>query len=155
MSRRAFRIDLNFSNMYIFVYGTLLTSIPSSMSKFLRRKAQLVGKATTAGMLYDLGMYPGFISGEAGRVKGELYRLNPETAEMTIDMLDAYEGVTGAPEDEYRKVKVTVQVSDGGSFEAFTYEYKDAVEGKAVIPLGDYAAFYPGNAAHERFVNGE
>ena len=141
--------------MHIFVYGTLMTSIPSSMSKFLRRKGQLVGKATVPGTLYDLGMYPGFIAGGESTVKGELYRLNPDTAEMTVNMLDAYESVTGAPEDEYRKVEVTAKVSDGGSFMAFTYEYTKSVEGKPVIPLGDYAAFYPGNADHERFVNGE
>ncbi|MEM6769531.1 MAG: gamma-glutamylcyclotransferase family protein [Bacteroidota bacterium] len=141
--------------MYIFVYGTLLTSIPSSMSKFLRRRGQLIGKATVSGTLYDLGMYPGYVAGEEGRVKGELYRLNPETVEMTVDMLDAYESVTGAPEDEYRKIEVMAKVNDGGSFKAFTYEFTKSVAGKAVIPLGDYAAFYPGNEAHGRFVNGE
>lgn len=125
------------------------------MSKFLRRKAQLVGKATVLGTLYDLGMYPGFVAGGDGKVKGELYRLEAATAEMTIGMLDAYESVTGAPEDEYRKVEVTAKVSDGGSFQAFTYEFTKSLDGKTEIPLGDYAAFYQGNAAHERFVNGE
>lgn len=125
------------------------------MSKFLRRKAQLVGKATVPGTLYDLGMYPGYVATGEGRVKGELYRLDEATAEMTINMLDAYESVTGAPEDEYRKVEVSVSVGDGGSFQAFTYEFTKSVAGKAIIPLGDYAAFYPGNAQHERFVNGE
>ncbi len=141
--------------MYIFVYGTLLTSIPSSMSKFLRRKAQLIGKATVAGSLYDLGMYPGFVSGGGGRVKGELYRLEPATEEMTLQMLDAYESVTGAPEDEYQRVEVTAKVNDGGTFVAFTYEYRGDTDDKEIIPLGDYAAFYQGNTQHMRFVNGE
>ena len=155
MQHNTFAMHLNFLNMYLFVYGTLLTSIPSSMSKFLRRKGQLVGKATVTGKLFDLGMYPGYISTGSERVKGELYRLNPETAAMTVEMLDAYEGVTGAPEDEYRKIEVMAKVNDGGSFKAYTYEYKGDAAGKEAIPMGDYAAFYPGNKAHERFVNGE
>ena len=140
---------------YLFVYGTLLTGIPSSMSKFLRRRALLIGKATVAGKLYDLGMYPGFVAGGDEQVKGELYRLNAETVEETLEMLDAYESVTGAPEDEYRRIELEVQVNDGGKFGAFTYAYVKPVEDLPVIPNGNYAAFYPGNAEHQRFVNGE
>ncbi|MFT7120458.1 MAG: gamma-glutamylcyclotransferase (GGCT)/AIG2-like uncharacterized protein YtfP [Neolewinella sp.] len=141
--------------MHLFVYGTLLTGIPSSMSRFLLRRARLVGKATIPGKLYDLGMYPGYIPGDAGTVKGELFLLNETQAVQTMEMLNAYESVTGAPEDEYKKVTVKAKVGDGGSFEAMTYEFTKSVEGKMVIPLGDYGAYYPGNKAHERFVNGE
>lgn len=148
-------IGINSKLMYVFVYGTLLTTIPSSMSKFLRRRGQLVGKASVAGTLYDLGMYPGLRPGGEGRVKGELYRLIPETAAETMTMLDAYEGITGESEDEYRKIEVAVQVDDGGVFRATTYEYTGATEGKSVVPRGDYGGYFVGNAAHERFVNGE
>lgn len=140
---------------HLFVYGTLLTGIPSSMSKFLRRRAQLVGKATTSGRLYDLGMYPGFVAGPEGTVKGELYRLNEDNASETLEMLDAYEGVTGAPEDEYQRVEISVRISDGGQFRAQTYSFIKEFDDGKVIPKGDYAAFYPGNEAHQKFVNGE
>ncbi|MGB3801726.1 MAG: gamma-glutamylcyclotransferase family protein, partial [Lewinella sp.] len=71
---------MNDAANYLFVYGTLRSDIPSSMSKFLRRRATLVGKATVAGRLVDLGGYPGFLAGE-GKAKGELYRLSVEEAE--------------------------------------------------------------------------
>lgn len=141
--------------MHLFVYGTLLTGIPSSMSKFLRRRATLVGKATTPGKLYDLGMYPGFVAGGDDRVKGELYRLQEENLEETIEMLDAYESVTGAAEDEYARVEVQARIEDGGTFRAQTYVYVKELTSEPVIPNGNYAAFYAGNAEHERFVNGE
>jgi len=140
--------------MYLFVYGTLMSNIPSSMSKFLRRRATLIGKATTVGRLYDLGQYPGFVPGGEGSVKGELWRLEEERAEQTMEMLDAYESVTGGPEDEYRRVELSVSVSDGGKFLAFTYEYIKPLVKASLIPLGNYSTFYAGNEAHQEFVNG-
>lgn len=141
--------------MYLFVYGTLMSNIPSSMSKFLRRRATLIGKATTPGRLYDLGLYPGFVGGGEGFVKGELYRLEEARQDQTLEMLDAYESVTGASEDEYHRVEVTVQVNGGGTFQAQTYEFVEDVVGKTLIPRGDYPAYYPTNPDHEKFVNGE
>ncbi len=141
--------------MHLFVYGSLLSNIPSSMSKFLRRRASLVGKATTPGALYDLGMYPGFVAGGDELVKGELYHVNSENEDQTMEMLDAYESVTGEPEDEYARTEVSVQVGGGGTFKADTYVFCGDVSEKTLIPRGDYPAYYAGNAAHERFVNGE
>ncbi|TXF91181.1 gamma-glutamylcyclotransferase [Neolewinella aurantiaca] len=141
--------------MHLFVYGSLLSNIPSSMSKFLRRRATLIGKATTPGSLYDLGMYPGFVPGGEELVKGELYHINPESEALTMEMLDAYESVTGEPEDEYSRVEIAVQVSGGGTFKAETYVFMGETEGKQLIPKGDYPAYYVGNADHGRFVNGE
>lgn len=141
--------------MHLFVYGTLLSNIPSSMSKFLRRRATLIGKATTSGCLYDLGMYPGFVGGKEAQVTGELYLLNPDSMALTMEMLDAYESVTGEPGDQYRRVTVNAQVGGGGTFKAETYEYTGETKGLHLIPRGDYPSFYLNNSAHERFVNGE
>lgn len=152
---KAIAIEQKNIPMHLFVYGTLLSNIPSSMSKFLRRRASLVGKATVAGKLFDLGMYPGFVAGGEDKVVGELYLIKPENAEQTMEMLDAYESVTGEAEDEYRRIEVTAQVGGGGSFRADTYEFTGSVEGKTLIPKGNYPAFFEGNAAHSRFVNGE
>ena len=141
--------------MHLFVYGSLLSSVPSSMSKFLRRRGKLVGKATTAGRIFDLGQYPGFVAGGEERVRGELYQLEEEQMTTTLDMLDAYEGVTGEAEDEYRRITIDVRVDDGGEFRAQTYETIRPPAGFEPIARGDYLAFYRQNAAHQRFVNGE
>jgi gamma-glutamylcyclotransferase (GGCT)/AIG2-like uncharacterized protein YtfP len=141
--------------MHFFVYGTLLSNIPSSMSKFLRRRANLIGKATTAGNLYDLGMYPGFVAGGEETVTGELYYLKPDKQVQTLEMLDAYESVTGEPDDQYRRLEISVQVSGGGTFKAETYEFRGDAKGMQLIPRGDYPSYYQGNSNHEQFVNGE
>lgn len=141
--------------MHLFVYGTLLSRIPSSMSKFLRRRATLIGKATTIGKLYDLGMYPGFVGGGGAQVTGELYLLNPDSMALTMEMLDAYESVTGEPGDQYRRVTVSAQVGAGGTFMAETYEFTGETKELHLIPRGDYPSFYLNNPEHERFVNGE
>ena len=139
------------SSDYLFVYGTLLSAIPSSMSKFLRRRASLVGKATTAGQLIDLGGYPGFLAGAEGTVKGELYRMSADRAEESWALLDAYEGVSGLATEEYRKVAVAVRVADGGEFTALTYAYQHAVGDRPVIAAGDYPPFYRNNPEHRKF----
>ena len=41
----------------------------------LARGATFLGEASVAGRLLDLGRYPALVAG-AGRVKGELYRLD-------------------------------------------------------------------------------
>lgn len=124
------------------------------MSKFLRRRSKLVGKATVAGELYDLGMYPGFKAGGSGRVTGELYKLDDKRASETIEMLDAYEGVTGEKEDEYLRKEVECRVTDGGKFTAMTYISRSIPASAKQITKGNYASFYAGNSNHQKFVNG-
>ena len=145
---------MNETSDYLFVYGTLRSDIPSSMSKFLRRRARLIGKATVSGRLVDLGGYPGFVSGE-GNAKGELYRIDDDRAEETWQMLDAYEGVTGLEEEDYRRIVVDVRVGGGGKFRAYTYEYQQSVDKKQEIPNGDYPPYYRNNPAHLKFTGND
>ena len=145
---------MNESSAYLFVYGTLRSDIPSSMSKFLRRRARLIGKATVSGRLVDLGGYPGFISGE-GTTKGELYCIDEDRAVETWQMLDAYEGVTGTEDEDYRRITIDVRVAGGGRFTAFTYEYQLPAGGKAEIPNGDYPPYYRNNPEHLKFTGND
>ena len=140
--------------MYLFVYGTLLSAIPSSMAKFLRRRATLVGPATTTGTLYDLGMYPGFQVIGTDRVCGELYQLEESRRRETLEMLDSYEGVTGEPEDEYRHENIPCRLAGGREQSALTYVLKRVPKSARAIPGGDYAAFFSDAPRHQRFVAG-
>ncbi|NJC26388.1 gamma-glutamylcyclotransferase family protein [Neolewinella antarctica] len=140
--------------MNLFVYGTLLSDVPSSMAKFLRRRATLLGPATVTGKLYDLGMYPGFKTSGSGEVYGELYELAAGSEKETITMLDAYEGVTGESEDEYRRVKIDCQLNGRKSVDAQTYVSKNIPSSAKRIATGKYAKFYATNKEHQRFVNG-
>jgi gamma-glutamylcyclotransferase (GGCT)/AIG2-like uncharacterized protein YtfP len=135
---------------YLFVYGTLLSEVPSSMSKFLRRRAALIGRGTTSGRLIDLGGYPGFLS-EGGTTRGEVYRIHAERAEETWQLLDAYEGVSGLSTEEYRRDWVEVKLEHGEIVRAQTYIYQQAAGLRSVIPGGDYLPFYASNPAHRKF----
>ena len=83
------------------------------MSKFLGKRATKLGRATVSGELYDLGMYPGFKTSTGSTVRGELYELDERRAEETMSMINAYESVTGSPEDEYTLEKVACKIGGG------------------------------------------
>lgn len=120
------------------------------MSKFLRRRATLVGKATTSGSLIDLGGYPGFIT-DGGTVHGELYRIHEDRAEETWALLDAYEGASGLSSEDYRREEIEVQIKAGGKFRAMTYIYQQSLTDKPIIPKGNYPPFYRNNPDHQKF----
>lgn len=97
----------------LFVYGTLRPDAECAMGREarprLRSESQLLGSARTQGTLYDLGRYPGLGLG-SGWVVGSVYQLN--TIAKTLDWLDKYEGITGAPTDEYYRRRCAV-ISEG------------------------------------------
>jgi gamma-glutamylcyclotransferase (GGCT)/AIG2-like uncharacterized protein YtfP len=65
-----------------------------------------LGEASIAGTLYDLGAYPGVVLGGAGRVKGEVYVVEP-SVEAALDVL---EEVADDDSGEYIKRRVRVEV---------------------------------------------
>ncbi len=140
--------------MNLFVYGTLLSSVPSSMAKFLRRRAKLIGQATINGTLFDLGMYPGLTTGGSGEVVGEVYALDASRDKETLEMIDSYEGVMGEAEDEYRHEEVTCRLADGKRIAATTYVLKKPPGKAAKISGGDYEKLYKSSPAHQKFVAG-
>ena len=112
-------------SLNLFVYGTLRDDPAHEMFHVLAANAELIGEATVAGRLYDLGEYPGLVLIPDGpdRVKGELYRLNEATAVNALSVLDDYEGM--GPADplphEYRRALVTAYLADGRSMPAWAY----------------------------------
>jgi gamma-glutamylcyclotransferase (GGCT)/AIG2-like uncharacterized protein YtfP len=125
----------------LFVYGTLLPWAPGALGAVeradLRAQARDLGRATTHGHLVDLGGYPGLVDG-VGLVHGLLYDLiaNPSA---TLTWLDAYEGVTGALDDEYARCVRCVTCADGISIDAWVYMYRHAIEPTCVRPSGRWA----------------
>lgn len=94
----------------------------------LARGGTLLGEGTVAGRLLDLGRYPGLIAG-AGRVKGELYRL--DDAEL-LPVLDREEGYN------FRRSMTTVTLASGRRLRAWVYRYRGPRERAVPIPHGDY-----------------
>jgi gamma-glutamylcyclotransferase (GGCT)/AIG2-like uncharacterized protein YtfP len=94
----------------------------------LARGATFLGQASVGGRLLDLGRYPGLIEG-AGRVKGELYRLDdPEL----LPMLDRQEGYNFV-----RSIAI-VTLARGRRARAWVYRYRGPRERAVPVPHGDY-----------------
>ena len=85
----------------LFVYGTLLRSDSGATGREQRARLELDadwrGRARTAGLLYDLGRYPGLVvSAQPGaEVHGEIFELADPA--HTLRWLDAYEGIVPGP----------------------------------------------------------
>jgi gamma-glutamylcyclotransferase (GGCT)/AIG2-like uncharacterized protein YtfP len=118
---------------HVFVYGTLRAGERNDIARF-GLGAEFVGRGEIAGILYDLGTYPGATLGGSGRVQGEVYRIGP-ALEAALDRLEAVQ-----PDDEglYRKRELTVQVGAGG-LSCLVYEiHPRQIVGRPVIASGDW-----------------
>ena len=133
------------SSDYLFAYGTLLppsmlggpraatAGMGSAERGKLAAEAQFLGPATTVGSLVDLGCYPGLIDGDA-IVHGGVYALYRPG--KTLMWLDVYEGLTGGPADEYRRITRTVTMRDGCHLTAWIYLYLGPCVDKPLIAFG-------------------
>ena len=124
---------------HLFVYGTLRPESRGALGAVERARlaceARYLGPAATAGRLLDLGDSPGLADGP-GIVRGGLYAL-AEPAK-TLAWLDAYEGITGAACDEYRRCQRTVTLSGGVALLAWAYVCVRAADGAPAIASGDW-----------------
>lgn len=110
----------------LFAYGTLMRGEP--LHPTLARGATLVGPASVAGRLVSLGRWPGLIAG-AGRVQGELYRLD---ADALLPVLDRTEGV------QFVRRRTVVTQPDGRRARAWVYRYAGPHTTAPLIPRGDW-----------------
>ena len=139
----------------VFVYGTLMQG-KSNHNTYLSR-SQFIGSAVVEGFeLYDLGSYPGVVYSKAGRVKGELYKIDADT----LRRVDALEG-----EGTLYKLKHTKAVlENGSSYNSYIYVYNLGVLGRTKVgfenqPWGStrkneyvWYASYGSNMLYERFL---
>lgn len=120
---------------HVFVYGTLRTGGRNDIARY-RPLPVRVGEASIDGTLYDLGAYPGVVLGGAGRVKGEVYAVEPGV-EAALDVL---EEVADDDSGEYIKRRVRVDVK-GQWVDCLVYEiHPSRIVGRHVIGSGDWIA---------------
>lgn len=123
---------------HLFVYGTLRSSqAPPKLHELLAPLARL-GTATTPGVLYDLGPYPGAVFGGDAQIVGEVLEL-PDDSEL-LAILDDYEGfdANDLQGSLYLRVRRTVILADGRPLECWAYSYNGDLTGRPMIPGGDY-----------------
>lgn len=117
----------------LFVYGSLRRSAPGKHHPFLRG-ARFLGVATIRGRLYDLGPYSMMVpSPSRGRVHGELYELDDETASGSWRVLDDYEG------RDFKRVRVVATLRNGSRRSTWVYtSRKPPPKSARVIESGRY-----------------
>jgi gamma-glutamylcyclotransferase (GGCT)/AIG2-like uncharacterized protein YtfP len=123
----------------LFVYGTLRPQADCAMGREARARlcseSQSLGPARTQGTLYNLGNYPALGTG-SGVIVGSLYQLlDPSN---TFKWLDEYEGISGAPSDEYERVLRPVVAHDEFPLRAWAYLQKRPAPRATLIPSGDW-----------------
>ncbi|MGJ7524982.1 gamma-glutamylcyclotransferase family protein [Variovorax sp. GB1P17] len=120
---------------HVFVYGTLRRRGRNDIARF-RPVPEFVGEGRIAGTLYDLGAYPGVVLGGAGRVMGEIYRIEPEV-EAALDRLEEV-----ADDDSGEYIKRQVRVAIGAQWlDCLVYEiHPTRIAGSGVIESGDWIA---------------
>lgn len=119
---------------YIFTYGSLksdaICAIGSEERAVLRERAQYIAKGTIAGLLFDVGPYPGAIleGRRTARVHGEIWQLPCVRGEL-MAMLDRYEGCAASSPipHTYARRKVRILLNDGRRVVAWMYLWNGAV----------------------------
>jgi len=115
----------------LFAYGTLMRGY--ALHAVLVRGATLVTTGSVRGRLLDLRGYPGLIAG-AGRVRGEVYRLDdPEL----LPLLDREEGYN------FVRRRGIATLAGGRRARVWLYRYRGPRERATPIPSGDYRATKP------------
>ena len=134
---------------HLFVYGTL---VPQEAGTFgahermrLAAEADLIGPATTDGVLFDLGDYPGLADGD-GLVHGAVYRLRNTAA--TFAWLDGYEGVTGTEGDDYVRRVRAVTIAARAMMLCWVYVFVQSTGERRRIESGRWSA-HRGGARRE------
>lgn len=118
---------------HLFAYGTLRAGGSNDIRRFVPAP-QRMGEVSIAGVLYDLGTYPGLVLGGATHVRGEVYRISPKL-EAALDRLEA---VVDDDSGEYIKREVEVMVGRG-ALRCLVYEiHPSRIVGRPVIASGDW-----------------
>jgi gamma-glutamylcyclotransferase (GGCT)/AIG2-like uncharacterized protein YtfP len=123
------------SPRYVFVYGTLRRTGSNDITR-LQPAPRYVARAPLAGVLFDLGPYPGMTLGGDTQVWGEVYAIAPALERV----LDEIEGLGENPTDEYIKREVMVNVS-GQPLRCLVYEINGRyVRNAPTLAGGDWIA---------------
>ncbi len=90
--------------------------------------AVFVGEASVRGTLLELRHYPGLVDG-AGRVRGELFRLDDPEVLPAVDREEGY---------NFERRLTAVTRADGRRARAWTYWYRGPRDRARIIPEGDW-----------------
>jgi gamma-glutamylcyclotransferase (GGCT)/AIG2-like uncharacterized protein YtfP len=115
----------------LFTYGTLMRGY--GLHRLLASGAEPLGAGSVRGTLLDLGDFPGLVDG-AGRVIGEVYRLDDPELLAVLDRAEGY---------NFDRRRATVTLATGRRARAWLYRYRGPRDRAVAIPDGDYRRAHP------------
>lgn len=125
------------STLMLATYGTLMRRFGGLERLAITDRVSFVRTCQFAGVLYDLGRFPGAIPGDE-EVHGELFRLHD--AELW-SVLDAYEGYEAGREESSLFVRRQIALHDPADCTAWVYWFNGDPTGHPRVPSGDWAAY--------------
>jgi gamma-glutamylcyclotransferase (GGCT)/AIG2-like uncharacterized protein YtfP len=132
--------NLTEATEFIFVYGTLLKQMASSMYDVLAGYSEFFSVGAMRGILYEVSGYPGAIESREGndKVFGELYKMLDQ--KLVLARLDDYEECSDKfpVPHEYIRKQLSIELSGGGSVVAWVYLYNHDVSKLQQIMSGNY-----------------
>lgn len=138
---------------FLFVYGTLMNNIQSTIADYLHNNSEFIGGGFFAGKLYDLGSYPGAVydAKATSRVYGHVFRLY--NAAIIFTKLDRYESidVIKLETNEYSRIIIPVTIKNE-MFNCWVYVYNFSTEGLPQIVGGNYLNYFEKNPLHQDFI---
>lgn len=123
---------------YLFVYGTLKSTIHKPVHAIMDRCCDYLGQGTFQGKLYLIDHYPGAVesSDTQDQVHGEIYLIHQH--QSLFEALDNYEECSADyPEPhEYQRCQVQVTLEGGKRLNAWIYLYRYPLTDKPLIGKG-------------------
>ncbi len=108
--------------------GEPLHAVLTGAQRSTARGAVFVGEGHVRGRVVALGRFPGLLDG-AGRVRGELYRIDDPELLAAVDREEGYNFV---------RRRSIVTLPDGRRVRAWVYRYSGPLTTATPIPSGDW-----------------
>ncbi len=123
---------------HIFFYGTLMRTFPLRARAGIDDWLEYVGSGRVAGVLFDLGSYPGLVVDSGNEVCGEIYRiLDPFKLFDRVDTIEDY-CATAPSEGEYVRQRMSAILDDGRATIVWGYVYNQRLPSFGRIECSDY-----------------
>lgn len=124
----------------LITYGTLMRSFGGVDRLGIDDRLSFVETCRFAGVLYDLGRFPGAVPG-GEIIHGELFRLRDPQAWA---VLDRYEGYDADREDDSLFVRRQVDLISPPDRTAWVYWFNGDPTGRPRVESGDWATYRNG-----------
>ena len=125
---------------YLFSYGTLQPELAPAEIASVIRQFRPIGRASIAGILYDLGDYPGAVLGETNlRVWGQVFELPKDPG--VLRQLDEYEEFDPAEIESSQFVRTECDgtLESGTMIKVWVYMYNREPGSAPRIASGSFA----------------